>query len=211
MDQQQAKDRLLLAMLPDVVFDGWSLTALRAGARALGMPESEALGCFQGRAAPMVEWFADWADRRMLVEYPDRVTEGMRTQGRVVAAVMARFTVLGPHREAERRALAVLAMPQNGLLALRILYRTVDVIWYAVGDTATDFNFYSKRALLAAAYAATVLYWLEDNSPGYADTRAFLERRLGEIMSIPQTATRMREVLDRLPNPFRGFQALERR
>jgi len=211
MEEQQAKDRLLQALLPDVAFDGWSLTALRSGARSLGMSEPEARAVFSGNAARMVDWFAHWADRRMLVELPSHIKEGMRTQARIKAAVMARLEVLESHREAERRALAVLALPPNGLLALKILYRTVDSIWYAVGDTATDFNFYSKRALLAAVYAATVLYWLDDTSPGHADTAAFLERRLADVMAIPQTKSRLREFADRLPNPIRAFQALQRR
>lgn len=211
MKEQQAKDRLLLALLPDVAFDGWSLTALRSGARCLGMPEAEAASMFHGRATEMVDWFAYWADRRMLAELPAALKEGMRTRERVAEAVMTRLTALARHREAERRALAVLAMPQNSLLALRILFRTVDTIWYAAGDTATDFNYYTKRALLAAAYAATVLYWLEDSSPGHRDTRAFLDRRLADIMAIPQTTQRLRQVMDRLPNPFRALQAMERR
>jgi len=96
-------------------------------------------------------------------------------------------------------------------LGLRLLYNTVDAIWYAAGDTSTDWNFYSKRALLAAVYAATQLYWFEDRSPGAEETRGFLERRLADVMALPKAGAELRNLADRLPNPFRFFTAMRRR
>src|SRR3546814_13076715 len=89
-------------------------------------------------------------------------------------------------REAVRRAIGYLALPQNALLSTRLLYRTVDAMWYAAGDTATDWNFYSKRALLAAVYSSTLLYWLNDRSEGFVDTWGFLDRRIGDVLRIPR-------------------------
>jgi ubiquinone biosynthesis protein COQ9 len=86
---------------------------------------------------------------------------------------------------------------------LRLLYHTVDDIWYAAGDRATDFSFYTKRATLAAIYAATLLYWLEDSSSDFADTRAFLERRLAGVARIGRVRQQLGTAVERLPNPLR--------
>jgi ubiquinone biosynthesis protein COQ9 len=102
-----------------------------------------------------------------------------------------------------RRALSVLAMPPHAALGARLLYETVDGIWYAVGDGATDFSFYTKRATLAGIYSATLLYWLEDRSEGFADTKAFLDRRLAELRQLTKVRERLGAALSRLPNPFR--------
>jgi ubiquinone biosynthesis protein COQ9 len=107
--------------------------------------------------------------------------------------------------------LSVLALPQNTALGLKLLYETVDCMWHAAGDTATDWNFYTKRGLLAGVYSATVLYWLDDRSPGSTETRAFFQRRLADVMSIPRVTKRLGEALDRLPNPFRFFRLAQRR
>lgn len=211
MDETQAKDRLLLAVLPHVPFDGWSIAALRAGARSLGLSEAEAIALFPRDGAAMVEWFSRWADREMLARVAGAEFEPLKVRERVAAAVRARLAVLEPHREAARRGLAVLALPQNALLGMRLLYETVDAIWYAAGDTATDYNFYTKRALLAGVYGATMLYWLDDRSPGSLDTHAFLERRLADVMSLPKVGARLRDLADRLPNPFRFLRAAQRR
>ena len=205
------KDAVLMAVLPEVPFEGWSRAALRSGARRAGVSEPEAMALFPRGAADLVAAFSDWADRRMLETLATKPLEGMKTGEKVAAGVMARLEALSGHREASRRALSVLALPQNAGLGLRLLYNTVDAIWYAAGDTATDWNFYTKRTLLAAVYAATQLYWFEDRSPDAQETRAFLARRLQDVMALPRAGARVRELADHLPNPFRFFTAMRRR
>jgi ubiquinone biosynthesis protein COQ9 len=210
-EDQPRKDALLEALLPDVPFDGWSLAALRAGARSLGLGEAEAVALFPGGTADLVAWFSDWADRRMLAAISPLALDEMKVPQRIATAVGARFQVLEPHREAVRRALALLALPFNAPLGLRLLYNTVDAVWYAAGDASTDWNFYTKRGLLAGIYAATTLYWLEDRSPGGEATLAFLDRRLADVQVIPRATERLRAAADRLPNPFRFFTLARRR
>ena len=205
------KDALLAAILPEVPFEGWSLGALRAGARSAGIDEAEALALFPRGGADMVAAFSDWADRKMLEAVSLQPLGSMKVRDRIAAVVLARLDALGPHREAARAAASVLAMPQNAALGARLLYRTVDSAWYAAGDTSTDWNFYTKRGLLAAVYAATQLYWLEDRSPGAEDTRGFLDRRLSDVMAIPRLTSSVGRLLDLVPNPFRFLSAARRR
>jgi ubiquinone biosynthesis protein COQ9 len=125
---------------------------------------------------------------------------------RVKTAVLTRLELAAPYREAVRRALALEALPQHAPRALKQLYRTVDAIWYAAGDTATDFNFYSKRMLLAGVYAATLLHWLDDRSENFAGTSAFLDRRLVDVMRIQQAKGKLGKLVEKLPNPFRHLR-----
>lgn len=199
-DQRAA---LIEAMLPTVPFDGWSRPALRVAARHIGMPADEALALFPNGAAELVACFSRWADLRMLDRLEAMALEPLRIPERIALAITTRLEILAPWREAVRRALSVLALPQHAPLGWRLLYGTVDGIWYAAGDRANDFSFYTKRATLAAVYAATLLYWLDDSSPDFADTRAFLERRLAGVVSIGKSRQRFETVLARLPNPLR--------
>ncbi len=199
---------LIEAMLPDVPFDGWSRAALRGAARRIGMPAAEALALFSDGPAELVACFSRWADRGMLDRLESLPLDQLRAHERIALAVNIRLEIVEPWREAVRRALAVLVLPQHAPLALRLLYETVDGIWYAAGDSATDFSFYTKRATLAGIYAATVLYWLEDRSAGFADTRVFLDRRLAEVARIGEARHRLQTALDRLPNPLRLLRPL---
>ena len=199
-DQRAA---LIGAILPNVPFDGWSRPSLRAAARQVGMPVEEALALFPNGAAELVACFSRWADLRMLDRLEITDLEPLRIPERIALAVTTRLEILAPSREAVRRALSVLALPQHAPLGLRLLYGTVDGIWYAAGDRAADFSFYTKRGTLAAVYAATTLYWLDDSSPDFGDTRAFLDRRLAGVASIGKARQRFEVALERLPNPLR--------
>lgn len=199
---------LIEAMLPEVPFDGWSRAALRAAARRIGLPAAEALALFPGGPADFAACFSRWADGHMLDRLERMPLDQLRVPERVALAVNTRLDIVEPWREAVRRALTILALPHNAPLAMRLLYETVDGIWYAAGDSATDFSFYTKRATLAAIYAATLLYWLEDRSAGSADTRAFLDRRLAGVARLGEARQRLQRALDRLPNPLRLLRPL---
>jgi ubiquinone biosynthesis protein COQ9 len=211
MTEAERREALVEAVLPDVPFDGWSRGALAAAARRIDMDEEELRALFPGGERDAVACFSHWADRRMLDALEDEPLAAMKIRDRVATAVRARLAVLEPDREAVRRALSLLALPQNVPLGLRLLYDTVDAIWYAAGDTASDFSFYTKRGLLAGVYAATTLYWLDDRSEGVQETHAFLDRRIADVMALPKLNARLRSGLDLLPNPARLARLARRR
>lgn len=200
------RDRLVVAMLPDVPFDGWSQHALRLAAERIGIPVAEAGALFPRGAVDMVAAFSRWADRQMLDRLEAAPPEPLSLSRRIARALRIRFEVLLSAREAVRRGMTVLAMPQNAPLGLRLLYETVDGIWYAVGDNSTDFSFYTKRASLAAIYSAAMLFWLDDRSPGCIETDAFVERRLADLHRLTELRERFEAAAERLPNPLRFFR-----
>lgn len=151
-------------------------------------------------------WFSDWADRQTVAELKRRRIGTLKIRERIAAGVLTRLAILLPHREAVRRALSLLAAPTNLPLAAKLLYGTVDTLWHAAGDRSTDFNFYTKRGLLAGVYAATTLYWLDDRSEDTQATAAFLDRRLAEVLAIPK----LREGIERF-NPLRVLAAARKR
>ena len=208
---EQDRETLLLALLPDVPFDGWGRHAVLAAGKKLGLSGAEAAALFPGGPRDLVAEFSRWADRQMLARLDHLDLAGLKTHERVAAAAMARFEALALHREAARRALTLLAAPINAPLAARLLYETVDAIWYAVGDQSVDFSFYTKRTILGGIYAATTLYWFEDRSANFTDTRGFLERRLAGIGALPRWRERLSARLDSLPHPFRLARALRGR
>jgi ubiquinone biosynthesis protein COQ9 len=206
MEEAIRKDALLAALLPDVPFDGWTLDAMRTAARRIGMDDSELATLFPRGPQDAVAWFSRWADRLMLETMASRPLDAMRLPDRIALGVRTRLRLLAPHREAVRRGLSLLALPANASSALKLLYETVDALWYAAGDSSTDFSFYTKRAMLAGIYAATTLYWLDDRSEGGAATDAFLERRLANVSALPRVRARLERIVGALPNPLRFFR-----
>src|ERR1700761_1390676 len=154
------RDAAILAMLPSVAFDGWTLRALRAGLVATGQPVEEADLLFPLGTPDMIETFCDLADRRM-AEAAAGLPE-TKPSARIRAIIALRLEQNRPHKEAIRRALAVLALPQHARVAAQATARTVDAIWHAAGDRSADFSWYTKRATLTAIYTGTLLHWLHD-------------------------------------------------
>jgi len=204
------RDRILDAALPNVTFDGWTRKALVHGAVSAGLVAEDVDIAFPRGVRGAVEHWLRRADDAMVAALEAADLDSMRIRDRITFAVRTRLEQAAPRKEAVRRALAWLALPGNTGLAARSLYRTVDSIWWACGDRSTDFNFYSKRGLLAAVYSSTLLYWLDDGSEGQADSWAFLDRRIADVMRVPKLTGRLRELGERLPSPLRFMRALRR-
>jgi len=200
------RDKILLASLHHVVFDGWTKAALQAGVQDAGFDADMALRAFPGGLPDLAQHMADWADRRMLDELADLDLDAMRVRDRVAAGVKARLQVVTPYREAMRRLLAYLTLPQNTPMAARQTWHTVGAIWYAAGDDAADFNYYTKRSLLLPVYTTTVLYWLNDDSDGMAATWDYLDRRISDVLKVPALKARIQKALSSLPGPFAAFR-----
>jgi ubiquinone biosynthesis protein COQ9 len=199
--------RLLAGMLRHAPFDGWSAVALQAAARDEGVTPEMAAVAFQGGPAEIADFFTREADRQMIEALRQALSEavsqadrpgGLKIREKVALAVRTRLLQHAAHREALRALASFLAMPANAGLAARSLWRTVDAMWHAIGDTSTDFNYYSKRTLLAGIYGSTVLVWLDDHSEGFADTFAFLDRRIDNAMMIERGKARLRRIANDL-------------
>ena len=202
-DKTAERDALLLAVLPHVAFDGWTRQALRLGAEDAGFGLDEVAVLFPGGIAGLADHLHDWADRAMLERLAGEAFESLRVREKIAQAVTARLDVLLPYRDAVRRDLARRALRPLSRRGLRQLHRTVDAMWRAAGDRSTDINYYSKRGLLAGVYASTLLVWLDDRSEGQEITRAFLERRIGEVLAFGRQISGLKRLGDLAEAPFR--------
>lgn len=178
------RDRLADAVAAEAAFEGWTRTALAAAGRRLELPAGEADRLFPGGPIQVLSHVSELADIRTVEDMEKEGVAALKIRDRIKAAVRIRLERHSVSREASRRALALLSLPFNAGLGLKLLYKTVDAMWYAAGDTSTDFNFYTKRATLAGVYSSTLLYWLNDRSPAAEQTWSFLDRRIDDVMKI---------------------------
>jgi ubiquinone biosynthesis protein COQ9 len=204
-ERSAERDAAIEALLPSVPFDGWTSRGLRTALTSIGQSPEDAEMLFPGGAADMVAAYIDLADRRMEEAAAAMDMTGMRVPTRVRTVLALRFAQNRPHREAVRRAFSVLSLPGNARLAALSAARTVDAVWRAAGDTSADFSWYTKRAILAGVYGATLLFWLRDTSEDDAATLAFLDRRLADVARIGRVRRRMDEFASRfVPSALRA-------
>ncbi len=178
------KDRLLDAVLDHVIFDGWSDTAFDAAVEETGIDPALATSYFPRKALDMAIAFHKRGDAQMTARLASENLSTMRYRDRVAAGVCYRLEAAADHKEAVRRGSALFALPQHALTGGQLVWGTADAIWTALGDTSNDHNWYTKRGTLSGVYAATVLFWLGDESMDHEATWAFLDRRIDNVMQV---------------------------
>jgi ubiquinone biosynthesis protein COQ9 len=181
IERSEDRDSALRAALPHVPALGWTRSALEAGLRDLGRDPLEVEWLFPRGPAEAVEAWCDLADREMEAEARAEDLLAQRIPARIRRVITLRLERAEPHKEAVRRALALQSLPWNLPSALRTVARTADAMWAAAGDTSADLSWYTRRATLAGVYGATLVFWMQDDEPGFPATRAFLERRLADL------------------------------
>ena len=181
-DDDTLKRAVVEAALVHAAFDGFTDRVLERAASECGLDKAATARFFPVSAQSLVEAYSFQADAEMEKRLARLHLPAMKVRERINAAITTRLGILKPHKEAARRAAAFLSLPPNLPLATKLLYRTVDSMWRAAGDTSTDFNFYTKRGILAGVYSATLIRWFNDQSEDESATRDFLAARIENVM-----------------------------
>ncbi|MDR3439510.1 COQ9 family protein [Telmatospirillum sp.] len=210
---QELRDRLVLAALGQVPFEGWSQRALQEAAKDLELDPSIGERLFPGGVVEAVGHFSDLADRRMIEAAVAADLSAKRLSDRIRWLIRYRIEAWADQRESVRRAVTYLTLPGHGKVAVQAGWRTADAIWFAAGDKATDFSYYTKRATLTGVFTATLLYWLQDESEEFADSWGFLDRRLADALRFTRFRSSLQKRMAKCSNPLQllGMRAGARR
>lgn len=192
---ERTLDELRLALAPGVaraaVFDGWGEEALARAAAAERVDPAVARLAFPGGAMDMIAAWVESTDEAMRRAFADGSLGEMKVRERIRALLLFRLDSLAGQEEALRRAMAIQAMPQNLARSFKIGWRSADLMWRLAGDTSTDYNHYTKRALLAGIHASSLAVCIDDASDGKAETRAFVDRRIEGVMKFEKAKTQL--------------------
>lgn len=200
MTPEERRPDILEAVLSHVSFDGWSDKALSMAAKDLGLSMAYIKLAFPGGVDEMVDTFLMGADRLMMERLNDLDSQNMRIRDKIATAVETRLAVNMPYREAVQKTVTYLAQPHKLAISTKAVWRMSDLIWRWAGDTASDYNHYTKRAILSAVYSSTLLIWLGDTSEGFKETSAFLDRRIDNVMQFEKIKAQMTKATSGLPN-----------
>ncbi|MEM6909523.1 MAG: COQ9 family protein [Pseudomonadota bacterium] len=186
---------LRVALAPDIaasaIFDGWNETAMLSAAEMAGADPDVAKLAFKGGPMEMIEAWITSVDQAMEAEWPAEKLGELKIRERIRTLVAFRLEAVTDIDEAVRRALTIMAMPQNAPRSLQLGWNTADLMWRLAGDTSTDYNHYTKRAILSGIYSATLAVFVNDDSEGKARTYEFLDRRIDGVMRFEKFKARL--------------------
>jgi ubiquinone biosynthesis protein COQ9 len=199
MTDQEMRERVLAKALPHAAFDGFTDQVVQKAGEEAGVTRADLARLFEDGSIGLVEFYSTSTDAEMERRLAAMDLKAMKIRQRIAAAVQTRLAVLKPHKEAARRAAALLSLPMHAALGAKLVYRTVDAMWRAAGDTSTDFNFYTKRGILAGVYGATAMRWFNDTSEDEKPTEEFLAARIENVMQFEKFKAKAREALSNFP------------
>ncbi|MEX0277985.1 MAG: COQ9 family protein [Ruegeria sp.] len=189
---EDAKEKLLDAMLDHVPFDGWSETSFRAAIADCDIDDGLARAICPRGAVDLALAFHARGDAEMLERIKSEDLSGLKFRDKIAAAVRFRLQAV-QDKEAVRRGMTLFALPSHAADGAKAIWGTCDQIWDALGDTSDDVNWYTKRATLSAVYSSTLLYWLGDDSPDHQKTWEFLDRRIEGVMQFEKLKSQVNE------------------
>jgi ubiquinone biosynthesis protein COQ9 len=197
----EARRAILDALLPHVAFDGWTGSALRRAVKDVGLPKGAEELYFSGGVLEVIEFWNLECDRIAFDEISKLDLDNMRIRDKVTSGVLARFEAISGHEDAAKRAIARTALPDGLSLSPKVLWSAADTIWRAIGDTSTDFNYYSKRTTLSAVISTSLAAWLADGDPQKEKARAFLDARIENVMQFEKAKFAVKKRMSGLPDP----------
>jgi len=198
-DDQQMREAVLAAALPHAAFDGFTDSVLQNAGVEAGVAKPELARLFENGPTSLVEFYSTHTDVQMEKRLGEMDLKAMKIRERIATAVKTRLAILKPHKEAARRAAAFLSLPVHAALGAKLMYHTVDSMWRAAGDTSTDFNFYTKRGILAGVYGSTAVRWYNDTSEDEKATDEFLAARIENVMQFEKFKAKAKEALSNFP------------
>jgi ubiquinone biosynthesis protein COQ9 len=199
MSDQEMREAVLARALPHAAFDGFTDQVLQKAGDEAGLTKTDLARLFEDGPIGLVEFYSTSTDAEMEKRLAATDLKAMKIRERIATAVKTRLSILKPHKEAARRAASLLSLPMHAALGAKLVYRTVDAMWRAAGDTSTDFNFYTKRGILAGVYGSTAMRWFNDTSEDEKPTEDFLTARIGNVMQFEKFKSKAKEALSNFP------------
>ena len=193
------KEAVLKAALKDAPFDGFTDGLLAKAGKTVGVDKAAVARLFPDGPLSLIEYYSTSLDEVMGDKLAQVDLPKLKVRQRIKVAVLTRLALLAPHKEAARRAAALMTLPMHAGRAAKMMYRTVDAMWRAAGDTSTDFNFYTKRGILAGVYGSTLARWFADTGEDETATEAFLDARIENVMQFEKFKAKARETLSHFP------------
>lgn len=195
------RDAILKAALKIAPFEGWTHLTLKRAVRDAGFPEGSGELYFENGIADLLNHWSDALNAKTEQDIAQLDLGSLKIRERVTQGVLLRLQAIGIHEEAARRASSRLILPDLASTGARQIWNSADIIWRAIGDTSTDANYYSKRAILSSVIGTTLPVWLSDQSDDKATARAFLDARIANVMEFEKLKWRVKGLTKDLPEP----------
>ena len=185
----------------NIIINGWNDNIFSIITKRNKYNEEEVRALFSKGYRSLLELYLFNADQEMIKSCNKIDLIKMKTHERIREIILLKLKINAKDKNLFKRTFFTLMLPQHFNIATSSLYRTVDHIWYIAGDKSTNFNFYTKRLILAGIYSSTVFYWI-DGDKTFEQIKDFLNNQLKQVSKIPKIKEQIKSTINILPKSF---------
>jgi len=171
---------VLDAAVPRAAALGWNAALVRAACEANGLSLGDQDLLFPNGPRDLAALLSRRHDARAMAILADTPASSLKIRERIARSVAARLEAAAETLEASKRCAGYLALPTHADLGLSLAWESADLLWRWSGDTATDWNHYSKRTILSGILIPALTMRLFD---GQDAAEAFVSRRIDNVMT----------------------------
>lgn len=193
---------IILQKLKKIVSDeGWSEKVLKQLLQN-GVEKSDLVTFFQYDYKELLKYSLEELNNSLEKEINKINIINYSLNKRIKKILMLRFNILNNDKEFYKKTFYHLLIPSNNKIMKSSLYKSVDTMWYLAGDNSTDFNFYTKRLILAVIYVNALFVLFNKN---FDEVESNIDRNLKKISIIPKIKDRISFIKDNIPVFFKSF------
>lgn len=184
-----------------VINNGWSNNILKQ-LLIKGIEESDLILFFENDYKELLKFSLSELNKSLSDEIKKINIINFPTNKRIKKILMFRMKILNDDIKFYKKTFNHLLLPQNANIMKKSLYNAVDEMWYLAGDNSTDFNFYTKRAILSGIYVNALFVLFNKD---FKQVEINIDKNLKKISKIPKFKERFSFIKDNIPAILKGL------
>ena len=201
MKLKKIRNQILQEAKPYIVKFGWNENLFVNMKKDSKFTYEEMNVLFPRGYTTLIEMYLEEINSKMTVKSQNINLIRLRVHERIRDLFILRLMIMSEEKKLISKTFLNLLLPHNYKLALKNLYKTVDQMWFLAGDNSTNFNFYSKRAILASIYTSVMVHFINNDS--IDETIILLNKQLKRVSKIPQIKSRINDITKIIPQIFK--------
>ncbi len=185
MSIESEKSLLREKFIENLPFEGWNASTLERASRELGFPKGYSDILYPAGFREFSKEFADICNKEAIKKAKDAGLNGMKTAQKAEELIYQKVRIYHTKlrtKEAFKKLISYSIFPNSAVTTVRNIFSFSSEAWYEMGDTSTDFSYYTRRASFSAIYSKAALYSLDDDSLNLEKTRNYIKKSIDGLM-----------------------------
>ena len=198
------KKNILKEAKKHIIKNGWNENLFNLIAKNRKFNINDIKSLFQEDYTSLLKFYLEELNNGFILKAKKLNLKNFRTHIKIRELILLRLNLYQKEKKIIKKTYFSLLLPKHFNISSYALYKTVNEIWFLAGDKSTDFNFYSKRAILSTIYSSVIFHWINNDDINL--TKLFLDKQLLRVSKIPIVKGKIKNFSSQLPNGLKIYR-----